>query len=131
MTKILLVFVLNISLLGNWLFIDSPTDGTKNCSRFKRGTFRYKESSGDYVIRKKKVQLEYSSVDNILFRHKITWVNDCEYILTFVEASKQQNTFVKDDQIRVLIIETGDNCFTFKATFKGIEFPATILCKDK
>ncbi|PCH86773.1 MAG: hypothetical protein COB88_06820 [Flavobacteriales bacterium] len=57
-------------------------------------------------------------------KSKVTWVNDCEYILTFEKSTNPDidKFYKKGDETRIKLLEIDGNIITFWMNSKGLEY---------
>jgi hypothetical protein len=99
------------------LIILSCSSQPKDCSKFKTGTFKYKNSdySNYLVTRNDSVQIEADEKNNTKTISSIEWVSDCEYTLTCKEVINLSSDIV-GLQVQVKIIETSNNNYKYIST---------------
>ena len=66
------------------LLIGLCAKAQSDCSAYHKGYFMYTDSAGiTYLIhRKKKYQYQYSSNREVMTQFELSWINDCEYVIT-------------------------------------------------
>ena len=88
----------------------------KNCSYFKTGRFRYKNSnySGWIVTRKNNIQIESNKTLNLTVEGTVKWKSECEYELTYTKAQSKnligKKVFVKITNIKGSTIMCNSIC---------------------
>lgn len=94
---------------------------SKDCSKFKTGTFKYLDQYNieTTIIRNDSIQIETNNQDDIKIITFVEWISDCEYILTYkdIENYNEKESILKKEsilgkKINVKIIEINDNTFT-------------------
>lgn len=100
----------------------------RGCQKVKTGKFNYKQVPNAYSIREKDKQVSYNP-DGIINTFRIEWVNDCQFIMTYVESNKEQKTYQKGDTIQVFVDNVNGDCYTFTSYFKGRKYPPTDMCR--
>lgn len=90
---------------------ESETDSVKqelNCSYFKTGTFTYKddEYSGWYVMRNDTLSVEMNDLTKEQIISKISWLNDCTYVLKYESHANMDDEQVPKNDIKVTILST-------------------------
>lgn len=86
-----------------------------DCSNFKTGTFKYPNTPDVIIDRDNKIQTELYKKDNVTVISDIEWLSDCEYILTYKSISNSPNDKRIGQQIKVSIISTSKNRYSYKA----------------
>lgn len=91
-----------------------------DCSKFKKGDFLYKDSSGITwdIKRTKKHQVERNKSNGTIIKHKITWVNDCEYKLTQIWSNDKNRRKLNHSWIIYRITATTDKAYEYNCTCK-------------
>jgi hypothetical protein len=79
-----------------------------NCSYFKTGTFTYEDAeyNGWYVMRNDTLSVEMNDLTREQIISKISWLNDCTYILKYESHANIDNEQVPKNDIKVTILST-------------------------
>lgn len=90
----------------------------RNCSNFRYGTFKYERVIGDklstsFFIRSNDIEIEY--YNNKIDTSKIKWVNNCEFILTKLNPTNNN----EKKPISIKIISTHKNYYVFEFSLVG------------
>ena len=90
----------------------------RNCSNFRYGTFKYERVIGDklstsFFIRNNDMEIEY--YNNKIDTSKIKWVNKCEFILTKLNPTNNN----EKKPISIKIISTHKNYYVFEFSLVG------------
>lgn len=113
--KVLLIFV-NLFLV-NLIY-------AQNCVGFKEGTYISENAFGSMIIeRKDNFQLERTKDNSTIYLQKIEKISDCDYVLKrykiiLIGNLPEPNM---EEQIRVKIINSGENNFEYNAKLIGTE----------
>ncbi len=93
--------------------IFSCSSKPKNCSKFKKGTFKYKNSSYSnwIVTRNDSIQTEIDKLNSIKIIGKIKWLSDCRYILTYTDISDLEQKNVIGTTVDVEILSTNNDSY--------------------
>lgn len=97
----------------------------RNCSEFMTGKFKmggYNERRLVYIERTENMQIETCPEDNSITKMKIRWIDDCNYILKYIESTEPIMDEYLGKELNVTILETSDNLMRFKATMEGVEY---------
>lgn len=99
-----------------------------NCSNFKTGTFEYIDNDNNKhtIIRNDSIQTEFNKKNNIKIITTVSWVSDCEYILTYkdIENYSKKNKVI-GKKIVVKIIDIKDNTYIAQAISDAINSKIT------
>jgi hypothetical protein len=88
------------------------TAQSKDCTRFKTGTFKYADPElKDWIVtRTDTVQIEKNSKTGRTLIGKVEWVSDCEYDLTFIDVNSP-NKEILGKKVNVNILNTNKNSY--------------------
>ena len=113
-TSLLIFFITVFSHIG------FGQNQTLNCVQFKTGDFMYVDSSGISwdIKRTKKQQTERNKKDGTIIKHKITWLNDCEYKLTQVWTSDKTRRKLNRSWMIYRIIAMSGKTYQYSCTCK-------------
>ncbi len=104
-----LIFV--ILLIITWHKVVLAQD--RDCARFKNGKFELVDSLNGKIIitRKGNVQTEYMVGKKLKLALKVTWLDDCTYVLVLKEVLENPNKLrVQPNlELHVSITETNEN----------------------
>lgn len=91
-----------------------------DCSKFKKGNFLYKDSSGITwdIKRTMKHQIERNKTNGTIIRHKINWVSDCEYKLTQIWSNDKNRRKLNRSWIIYRITVATDKTYEYSCTCK-------------
>lgn len=78
---------------------------TSKCELFKNGTFKYSDEiySNTIIERNNEFQIEKDEAN--IFKYKIDWINNSNYILTYLEVSDRKFDYLIGEKIYVEIID--------------------------
>lgn len=103
-----LIFIV-FTLLSNISFSQE-----KNCSDYKVGNFHY--TNNNYtnwqIIRTDSEQIETNIKTGLVIHNSITWLSDCEFILTCTKVSKPSLEYAIGKIFRIRITETSNTGYT-------------------
>lgn len=90
------------------------------CAKFKTGKFKYSNVRiyKAEVKRNKRIQREKSDMIDAKFR--ITWINPCEYELTFLKVKQKENKYLIGKTMKTEIIGLLSSSYIYKTDFLGI-----------
>lgn len=96
---------------------------TKDCTKFKTGTFKYVNENPDEVIitRTNSTQIEVNKKHNTKVVSSVKWLSDCKYLVTPVKFINYPYE-PKSKPIEVEIIETKNNSYKCIAVNDSISF---------
>lgn len=116
--------LLLLALLAPFFTISPQND----CEKFKNGTFKISNPELDFactITRNDSIQIETVEGTGEQFTYKVVWTNPCEYTLQMIKGRPERVEFYKDNVLKVKIISTEDDNYTFEAKIDGIDFVAT------
>ncbi len=89
----------------------------KDCSKFRTGTFKYKNPDyANYLVtRNDSIQIEADEKNNTKTISSIEWISDCKYILTCKEVVNLSNDII-GLQVEVKITKTNNNSYKYIST---------------
>lgn len=111
-------------LLLSVFAITSCSGQTKDCSKFKTGTFKYSspEYSSQTIVRNDSIQIETNSKNNVEIVTSVEWVNECKYILTYVDVvNYPKKDEVIGKKITIDIISSDGNTYTCHAVSDAMD----------
>lgn len=106
-------FILLLSLL-----VLGCSSQSKDCSKFKTGTFKYRDSNRDdwVITRNDSIQIESNTRTGVKIIGSIKWQSDCKFILTYEKfINKFDNNNMINSQIEVDIIRTEKDSYRYHA----------------
>ena len=95
------------------------------CRRFQTGEFRiFDKQTGKFssIRRTKDLQIETSSRDSSTTKMSIIWIDDCNYVLTYIESTSPEMDDYIGKKLGVEILETNGDTYKFKASMEGVDF---------
>ncbi|AFL81015.1 hypothetical protein Aeqsu_1526 [Aequorivita sublithincola DSM 14238] len=117
--KHLLLFI----LLTSFYTVSAQND----CEKFKNGTFKMSDTALNFactITRNDSIQVEKVEGTDEESKFKVVWTNPCEYTLQMIAGSPDGIAFYKDKVLKVKIIATEENNYTYEANIDGIDFVA-------
>jgi len=102
---------------------------SKDCSKFKTGTFKYINSDklGTIITRNDSIQIETNTKRGVEMTGKIKWLSDCKYKLTYIKISNSDYNRLLGTSFYVDITSVKDNAYTFKAYDETREMDGEIV----
>lgn len=101
------------------------------CKNFKTGIFAYKDSANTIweIKRTKNLQIETNKQTGLQKKHKIKWLNECEYRLTQQWANKKEDRKYNQQQLTKKIIKTNSDSYEYACacTNGGEEFKGLVV----
>ena len=85
----------------------------RNCENFKIGEFEFTYKLNDTIQRSlftRTLDYEIEKFNNVIDSSSISWVNDCEFVLTKVNPKTNQ----EKRPVRIKIIRTYENSYDFE-----------------
>ena len=85
----------------------------RNCENFKIGEFEFTYKLNDTIQRSlftRTLDYEIEEFNNVIDSSSISWVNDCEFVLTKVNPKTNQ----EKRPVRIKIIRTYENSYDFE-----------------
>lgn len=76
------------------------------------------------ITRNDSIQVEKVEGTDEESKFKVVWTNPCEYTLQMIAGSPDGIAFYKDKVLKVKIIATEENNYTYEANIDGIDFVA-------
>lgn len=98
------------------------------CKDFKTGTFvlSNQEMGRDYrIIRNDSIQTEMVLNTGQSSKFRVKWLDDCTYELRIIEGPSEVMEFYKDKILKVTILATKGNEYTFEAQSPGLDYKST------
>jgi hypothetical protein len=104
------------------LFAAAAFSQTPDCSKFREGKFRIADTRAGAVIiadRNSMYQTETSEALKAVVRFKISWQDNCSYILKLDKVIRNDNkiNFPSNLEIKVKISQTTDSGYTQETTY--------------
>ncbi|UTW62371.1 hypothetical protein KFE98_20595 [bacterium SCSIO 12741] len=102
-------------LLLVFLFVGTSAfaqDNTPECDRFKTGTFL--SPRGTIIKRTAEFQTEHHKESGFKIKLKVVWMDECTYVLKFVEANKATAAAIgpgPHSDLTCEIVETGEDFY--------------------
>lgn len=115
---IFLVFLISFTALS----------AQENCEKFKTGDFKMSDPAMNFectITRTESVQIEKVKGSDEISVYKVAWPSPCEYTLQMVTGNAESMKFFKDKILKVQIISTEDDNYTYEAKIDGIDFVST------
>jgi hypothetical protein len=115
---IFLVFLISFTALS----------AQENCEKFKTGNFKMSDPAMNFectITRNDSIQIEKIVGTEDKSTYKIAWTNPCEYTLQMISGRAESVEFFKDKILKVQIISTEDDNYTYEAKIDGIDFVST------
>ena len=100
----------------------------ENCGKFKTGTFKMSDPTMNFectITRNDSIQIEKIVGTEEQSTYKIAWANPCEYTLQMITGRAESVEFFKDKVLKVKIISTEEDHYTYEAKIDGIDFVST------
>jgi hypothetical protein len=100
----------------------------ENCEKFKTGNFKMSDPAMNFectITRNDSIQIEKIVGTEDKSTYKIAWTNPCEYTLQMISGRAESVEFFKDKILKVQIISTEDDNYTYEAKIDGIDFVST------
>ncbi|MGY3792181.1 hypothetical protein [Aquimarina sp. 433] len=89
---------------------------SKDCSKFKTGTFKYPNDNSSFVItRNDSIQVEFDKKNNFKMVGSVEWLSDCQYKLTYTEVSDPRASSLVGVSFTVDITSASDNTYKYHA----------------
>ena len=85
----------------------------RNCENFKIGEFEFTYKLNDTIQRSiftRTLDYEIEEFNNVIDSSSISWVNDCEFVLTKINPKTNQ----EKRPVRIKIIRTYENSYDFE-----------------
>ena len=85
----------------------------RDCENFKMGEFEFTYKLNDTIQRSlftRTLDYEIEEFNNVIDSSSISWVNDCEFVLTKVKPKTNQ----EKRPVRIKIIRTYENSYDFE-----------------
>ena len=85
----------------------------RNCENFKIGEFEFTYKLNDTIQRSlftRTLDYEIEKFNNVIDSSSISWVNDCEFVLTKINPKTNQ----EKRPVRIKIIRTYENYYDFE-----------------
>lgn len=118
--KHLLLFI----LLTSFYTVSAQND----CEKFKNGTFKMSDPVINFsctITRNDSIQVEKVDGTNEESTFKVVWTSPCEYTLQMIAGPPDGVAFFEDKVLKVKIIATEEDNYTYEAKIDGIDFVAT------
>jgi len=118
----------NILLLTLLTFSIVNLSAQENCEKFKTGNFKMSDPAMNFectITRNDSIQIEKIVGTEDKSTYKIAWTNPCEYTLQMISGRAESVEFFKDKILKVQIISTEDDNYTYEAKIDGIDFVST------
>ncbi len=96
----------------------------KTCTAFHTGTFELIDDSFDLhnlIERSDTLQVEINQKTGVKTVGKIEWINDCEYVFTYLESSNELMKHFIGRQLTVEIFKIEGNTIYFKSSLDGFD----------
>lgn len=106
MRYLLLLFVITIT---------SCSAQSKDCSKFKTGTFKYSDNNDWVITRTDSVQIEVNNKDHVKYIGIINWVSDCKYTLTYKNVNNPDYKSIIGTKFSVDIVYIDEEMYRYIA----------------
>ncbi len=96
----------------------------ENCEKFKTGTFRMTDPSINFectITRNDSLQIETVKGSDDISVYEVAWPSVCEYTLQMISGKSEDLEFFKDKILRVKILATKEDNYTYEAKMDGID----------
>lgn len=106
-----------LSLFIMLFLITGCSTQSKNCSKFRTGTFKYPnpEFKNFIITRNDSTQIEVNKQNNDRLISAIEWLSDCKYTLTYIEVSNPKDEDLLNVKITVDVTNISGNSYTYHA----------------
>ncbi len=98
----------------------------KNCSKFKTGTFEYKNYDS-IVTRNDSIQIEINNNKKTKTVSSIKWLSNCQYILTYKETNNPLAKELIGSKIKVDILSVSKNSYIYHAYDNDYEIKGKMI----
>lgn len=90
---------------------------SKDCSKFRTGTFKYVNSDEQdtVIVRNDSVQIETDATNGFKLTGSLKWLSDCKYTLTYTDVSNPDYSFIVGTIFNVDITSTTKNAYKYTA----------------
>lgn len=90
---------------------------SKDCSKFKTGTFKYVSSGvqNTIITRNDSIQIETDVKNGFKLTGSIKWLSDCKYTLTYIGVSNSNYSSIIGTTFNVDITSTAKNTYKYSA----------------
>jgi len=86
------------------------------CREFKNGIFKYNDGAYSDIIIERDEKFQIEKNQNDFSKYKIDWINDTNYMLTYLELSDKNLQYLIGEKIHVEIIEIlEDGSYVYKS----------------
>ncbi len=92
------------------LTMTSCSTQTKDCSKFKTGTFKYSDNNDWMITRTDSTQIEINEKNGRTLKSSIKWLSNCEYVATVTDVNSSVNDII-GKVIKVNITETDEETY--------------------
>lgn len=102
-----------------------PEKVIPDCSKFHTGKFKIVSPDDLRTViieRTKDLQIETQLQDKSVTKMSVEWVDDCNYILRYIESTNPKMDEYAGTELRIKIMETTNDSFKFKATMEGVDY---------
>jgi hypothetical protein len=102
----------------NIKFKDKKLDNSKfsKCLEFRNGTFKYNDGSYSDIIIERDYKFQLEKNQNEFSKYKIDWIDETNYVLTYLEVSNKKLDYLIGQKIYVEIIDIlDDGSYVYKS----------------
>lgn len=98
------------------------------CKEFKNGTFKYNDDSFPNLTIERDHNYQTEKSHDHFSKYKIDWINDTNYVLTFLEVSDKDSSYLIGEKIYVEIIDIlDDGSYVYKSNLLDRTFTTGII----
>lgn len=101
-----------------------PEKVIPDCSKFHTGKFKIVSPDGlrtTIIERFEDIQIETQLQDKSETKMSVEWLDDCNYILKYIESTNPEMDEYLGKELRIKILETTNDSFKFKASMEGVD----------
>jgi len=86
------------------------------CKEFKKGIFKYNDGAYSDIIIERDEKFQVEKNQSGFSKYKIDWINDTNYVLTYLEVSDKNLEYLIGEKMNVEIIEIlEDGSYVYKS----------------
>ena len=99
-----------------------------DCSALKNGRFKYLdiEDTSAYVVINDTVHTEYHNDGKYYIKSRLTWINDCEYIMTMTAITIPNFPFHPGDKMQVQVTKIEDGIIYYNSIVNDKKWPGRL-----
>jgi len=104
----------------------NSSPGSEDCRQYKTGKFKIRNDENGTVtlLRRtmaRQIEVKEGETDTLIMA--VRWINDCEYELNYLTGIPDSMVdFARSHPIKVQILKTGKDYYTYNSSFKGLDF---------